>query len=104
MWPFIIVWTIWKHSYGALGRCNTLTFSSLEVRSQDLPFFDDLVDGISNHIVKEGHVTLPHKPGLGVTLNKEAVKKQLMNKKNNIDTTKNTTGIPSGNPCNVYPY
>jgi L-alanine-DL-glutamate epimerase-like enolase superfamily enzyme len=47
----------------------------LENHSLDNPSWGDLVDGIEKPIVNKGFITVPEKPGLGITLNEEAVKK-----------------------------
>jgi L-alanine-DL-glutamate epimerase-like enolase superfamily enzyme len=53
----------------------TENFLVLENHSLDNPSWGDLVDGIEKPIVNKGFITVPEKPGLGITLNEEAVKK-----------------------------
>jgi L-alanine-DL-glutamate epimerase-like enolase superfamily enzyme len=53
----------------------TENFLVLENHAVDLPYWNDLVDGIEKPIVNHGYITVPDKPGLGITLN-EAVCKQ----------------------------
>ncbi len=53
----------------------TENFLVMENHSVDVPWWGDLVDGIEKPIVNKGFITVPDKPGLGVTLN-EAVAKQ----------------------------
>ncbi len=55
----------------------TENFLVLENHALDLPWWSDLVDGVEKPIVNKGFVTVPNKPGLGITLNDEAVKKQV---------------------------
>src|SRR5215216_2995443 len=45
----------------------TENFLVLEHHSVDIPWWDDLVDGIEKPIVKDGFVTVPDGPGLGIT-------------------------------------
>jgi L-alanine-DL-glutamate epimerase-like enolase superfamily enzyme len=53
----------------------TENFLVLENHSLENPSWGDLVDGIEKPIVNKGFITVPEKPGLGITLNEEAVKK-----------------------------
>jgi L-alanine-DL-glutamate epimerase-like enolase superfamily enzyme len=56
----------------------TENFLVMENHSVDVPWWGDLVDGIEKPIVNKGFITVPDKPGLGVTLNEEAVKQHLL--------------------------
>jgi L-alanine-DL-glutamate epimerase-like enolase superfamily enzyme len=56
----------------------TENFLALENHSVDVPWWGDLVDGIEKPIVNKGYITVPDKPGLGVTLNEAAVKQHLL--------------------------
>ena len=56
----------------------TLNFLALENHSLDVPWWDNLVEGIEKPIVNHGWITVPNKPGLGVTLNEDAVRQHLM--------------------------
>ncbi len=56
----------------------TENFLVLENHSVDVPWWDDLVDGVEKPIVNKGFITVPDKPGLGVTLNDEVVKQHLL--------------------------
>jgi len=56
----------------------TENFLVMENHSVDVPWWSDLVDGIEKPIVNKGFITVPDKPGLGVTLNEEAVKQHLL--------------------------
>jgi len=55
----------------------TENFLVMENHSVDVPWWGDLVEGIEKPIVNHGYITVPDKPGLGVTLNEEAVKAHL---------------------------
>jgi len=55
----------------------TENFLALEMHSTDLSWWDDLVDGIPKPIVQNGYVPVPEGPGLGITLNEEAVEAHL---------------------------
>jgi L-alanine-DL-glutamate epimerase-like enolase superfamily enzyme len=55
----------------------TENFLTLEYHSADVPWWDDLVDGVEKPIVNRGFVKVPEQPGLGVTLNEEVVKQHL---------------------------
>ena len=56
----------------------TENFLCLENHSVDVPWWEDLVEGIEKPIVDSGFIKVPEKPGLGVTLNEEVVKQHLM--------------------------
>jgi L-alanine-DL-glutamate epimerase-like enolase superfamily enzyme len=56
----------------------TQNFLVLENHSVDVPWWSDLVEGVEKPIVNRGYITVPEKPGLGVTLNHEAVKGHLL--------------------------
>jgi L-alanine-DL-glutamate epimerase-like enolase superfamily enzyme len=55
----------------------TENFLALENHSVDVPWWDDLVEGVEKPIVNRGFITVPEKPGLGITLNEEVVKQHL---------------------------
>ena len=55
----------------------TENFLVLENHSVDVPWWSDLVDGVEKPIVNKGFITVPDKPGLGITLNEEAIKQHL---------------------------
>ena len=55
----------------------TENFLVLENHSVDLPWWSDLVDGVEKPIINKGFITVPDKPGLGVTLNEAVVKQHL---------------------------
>jgi L-alanine-DL-glutamate epimerase-like enolase superfamily enzyme len=56
----------------------TENFLVLENHSVDVPWWGDLVDGCEKPIVNKGFITVPDKPGLGITLNEAAVKAHLL--------------------------
>jgi L-alanine-DL-glutamate epimerase-like enolase superfamily enzyme len=56
----------------------TENFLVLENHSVDIPWWSDLVEGVEKPIVNKGFVTVPDKPGLGITLNDELVKEHLI--------------------------
>ena len=56
----------------------TENFLVMENHSVDVPWWSDLVDGVEKPIVNKGFITVPDKPGLGITLNEEAVKQHLL--------------------------
>jgi L-alanine-DL-glutamate epimerase-like enolase superfamily enzyme len=49
-------------------------FLALEFHASDVPFWNDLVEGVSKPIIQNGLITVPDKPGLGVTLNEEVAR------------------------------
>src|SRR5437016_2357730 len=55
----------------------TENFLALENHSIDVPWWGDLVEGVEKPIVNRGYIKVPDGPGLGVTLNEEAVKAHL---------------------------
>ncbi len=56
----------------------TENFLVLENHSVDVPWWGDLVEGVEKPIINQGFITVPEKPGLGVTLNDEVVKQHLL--------------------------
>ena len=56
----------------------TENFLVLENHSVDVPWWNDLVEGVEKPIINKGFITVPDKPGLGVTLNEAAVKQHLL--------------------------
>jgi L-alanine-DL-glutamate epimerase-like enolase superfamily enzyme len=55
----------------------TRNFLALENHSLDVPWWQDLVEGVEKPIVNKGFITVSDKPGLGVTLNEDVVKAHL---------------------------
>ncbi len=66
---------------GALASVHaaaaTENFLVLENHAVDVPYWSDLVDGIDKPIVNKGYITVPDKPGLGITLNEAACKQHM---------------------------
>ncbi len=57
----------------------TLNFLALENHSLDVPWWSSIVEeGGKTPIVERGWITVPDRPGLGVTLNEEVVREHLM--------------------------
>ncbi|MDN5213310.1 mandelate racemase/muconate lactonizing enzyme family protein [Fulvivirgaceae bacterium BMA12] len=54
----------------------TQNFIALENHSVDIPWWEDLVIG-DKPLVQNGHVKVPEKPGLGISLNEDVVKAHL---------------------------
>jgi len=55
----------------------TENFLVMENHSVEVPWWGDLVEGVEKPIVNKGFITVPDKPGLGVTLNEAVVKQHL---------------------------
>ncbi len=66
-------------SFMANLHCAAATenFLVLEHHSVDNPAWADIVDGVEKPIVNRGFAAVPNGPGLGITLNEEAMKKQM---------------------------
>jgi L-alanine-DL-glutamate epimerase-like enolase superfamily enzyme len=56
----------------------TENFIALEHHFSDLPFWGDFVDGLPKPIIDRGYIRVPETPGLGFTLNEEAVREHLL--------------------------
>jgi L-alanine-DL-glutamate epimerase-like enolase superfamily enzyme len=56
----------------------TENFLVLENHSVDVAWWSDLVEGVEKPIVNHGFITVPEKPGLGVTLNDDVMKQHLL--------------------------
>ena len=56
----------------------TRNFLAMENHSLDVPFWQDLVNGIEKPIINKGFIKVPDTPGLGVTLNDDVVKQHLL--------------------------
>jgi L-alanine-DL-glutamate epimerase-like enolase superfamily enzyme len=56
----------------------TQNFLALENHSVDVPWWDDMVEGIEKPILDRGFIRVPQGPGLGITLNDEVVKQHLL--------------------------
>jgi len=55
----------------------TRNFLAMENHSLDVPWWQDLVEGIDKPIIHRGYITVPDRPGLGVTLNEDVVRQHL---------------------------
>jgi L-alanine-DL-glutamate epimerase-like enolase superfamily enzyme len=55
----------------------TENFLVLENHSVDNPAWADIVGGVEKPVVNRGYIKVPDGPGLGFTINEEALKKQL---------------------------
>ncbi|MEZ5404064.1 MAG: mandelate racemase/muconate lactonizing enzyme family protein [Bryobacteraceae bacterium] len=66
-------------SFMANVHCAAATenFVALEHHSVDIPWWENLVDGIEKPIFRQGFAHVPDTPGLGVTLNEDVVKQHL---------------------------
>ncbi len=66
---------------GALASVHcaaaTENFLACENHALDVPWWQDLVDGIDKPIINKGFINVPDKPGLGVTLNDDAMRQHL---------------------------
>lgn len=65
---------------GTMAACHACAsmrnFTVIEFHAQDIPWWDDLVmDG--GMLIKDGYITLPDKPGLGIELNDEVARVHL---------------------------
>lgn len=67
-------------SFMANLHCAVATenFVALEHHSVDVPWWEDLVQGIEKPIVNRGFAKVPEGPGLGITLNDEVMKQHLL--------------------------
>ena len=50
-------------------------FLALEFHASDVPFWNDLIDGLPKPLIQGGFINVPEKPGLGVTLNEEVARR-----------------------------
>jgi len=50
-------------------------FLALEFHASDVPFWNDLVEGLPAPVIQHGFIAVPEKPGLGVTLNEDVARK-----------------------------
>ncbi|MGP8246194.1 MAG: mandelate racemase/muconate lactonizing enzyme family protein [Bryobacteraceae bacterium] len=66
---------------GALASVHcaaaTENFLACENHSLDVPWWQDLVEGIEKPIIDKGFIKVPDKPGLGVALNEDVVRQHL---------------------------
>jgi L-alanine-DL-glutamate epimerase-like enolase superfamily enzyme len=50
-------------------------FLALEFHASDVLFWNDLVEGLPKPIIENGYISVPEKPGLGITLNEDIARK-----------------------------
>jgi L-alanine-DL-glutamate epimerase-like enolase superfamily enzyme len=64
----------------AAVQCAAATenFVALEHHFTDVPFWGDFIDGLPKPIIQNGYISVPNAPGLGFTLNEDAVKEHLI--------------------------
>ncbi len=55
----------------------TENFLAQENHWLDVPWWQDIVEGVEKPIIDKGYITVPDKPGLGVTLNEDVVRRHL---------------------------
>jgi L-alanine-DL-glutamate epimerase-like enolase superfamily enzyme len=67
---------------GPIGTLATAHFCAaipnflvMEFHASDVPFWNDLIDGISKPVIQNGYIELSDKPGLGGTLNEEVARR-----------------------------
>jgi L-alanine-DL-glutamate epimerase-like enolase superfamily enzyme len=62
---------------GVHVACTLTNFLAMENHALDIPWWQDLVTGIPKPIIKDGYITVPDRPGLGLELNDDVVKEHL---------------------------
>jgi len=64
----------------AAVQCAAATenFIALEHHFTEVPFWNDFIDDLPKPIIQNGYIPVPDAPGLGFTLNEEAVKEHLI--------------------------
>jgi L-alanine-DL-glutamate epimerase-like enolase superfamily enzyme len=56
----------------------TENFIALEHHFNEIPYWNDFIDGVPKPIIQRGYIPVPEAPGLGFELNEEAVKAHLV--------------------------
>ncbi|HUF00707.1 MAG TPA: mandelate racemase/muconate lactonizing enzyme family protein [Anaerolineales bacterium] len=56
----------------------TENFIALEHHFAEIPFWGDFIDGLPKPMIQDGYIPVPDSPGLGFTLNEEAVREHLI--------------------------
>ncbi|MBS7654240.1 MAG: mandelate racemase/muconate lactonizing enzyme family protein [Candidatus Bathyarchaeia archaeon] len=51
---------------------------AIEFHAVAVPWWDDLAGGVDKPIIKDGYISVPERPGLGVEINEKAARKHLM--------------------------
>jgi L-alanine-DL-glutamate epimerase-like enolase superfamily enzyme len=61
---------------GAVHFCAAIpNFLALEFHASEVPFWNDLIEGLPLPLIRGGLIEVPDKPGLGVTLNEEVARR-----------------------------
>jgi L-alanine-DL-glutamate epimerase-like enolase superfamily enzyme len=55
----------------------TENFIALEHHFTEIPFWGDFIDGVPKPIIQNGYIPVPDAPGLGFTINEDAIKEHL---------------------------
>lgn len=50
-------------------------FLALEFHASEVPFWNDLVEGVPKPVIQNGFIAIPEKPGLGVSLNEQVARR-----------------------------
>ena len=50
-------------------------FLALEFHASEVPFWNDLIEGVPKPVIQNGYIEIPEKPGLGVSLNEEVARR-----------------------------
>jgi L-alanine-DL-glutamate epimerase-like enolase superfamily enzyme len=56
----------------------TENFIALEHHFTEVPFWGDFIDGLAKPIIQDGYIPVPDSPGLGFTLNEDAIREHLI--------------------------
>ncbi|NJM07349.1 mandelate racemase/muconate lactonizing enzyme family protein [Candidatus Gracilibacteria bacterium] len=56
----------------------TENFIALEHHFTEVPFWNDFIDGVPKPIIQNGYIPVPEGPGLGFTINEEAIREHLV--------------------------
>ncbi len=56
----------------------TENFIALEHHFADLPFWNDLIDGVPKPVIQDGYIPVPEKPGLGFEIDEAALRTHLV--------------------------
>lgn len=56
----------------------TENFIALEHHFTDIPFWGDFIDGVPKPIIQNGYIPVPTAPGLGFTINEDAIREHLL--------------------------
>jgi L-alanine-DL-glutamate epimerase-like enolase superfamily enzyme len=54
---------------------STPNFLALEYHASDVPFWNNLLVEADGPLIREGYITVPERPGLGVTLNEDVARR-----------------------------